>query len=387
MRICHVITKPELGGAQLTTLNILLGLPKECYDISFITSPRGILSRDFSAIKGARPHFSAFLVRHINPIVDIIALIHIYLIYRTQKYNIIHTHSSKAGVLGRWAAFLYNLTYGRRMEGEECKIVHTVHGWPFNDYQPPILKKLFIFLERLTANFTTKIICVSKSDIKTGLKYKIAPIEKFVFIRYGIPLTKFKRPIANRLEKRKELGINNSDPVIGMIACLKPQKSPLDFIKACIRIYEKEPNTNFLLVGDGPLKKKCKKALMRTSLNGRFVFAGWRRDVSEILDILDVVVLTSKWEGMPIAIIEALCKGKPVVVTDTGGTRELVRSGVTGYLTQPGSHEETADRIMKILKDRESLIEISKNTSASIDCSFDARNMVSELDKLYRSLL
>lgn len=377
MRVCHVITKPELGGAQLTTLNILSNLPRNKYDISFITSPRGLLSREFADLEGVSSHFSLFLVRHINPIADILAFIHIFLIYRAQKYNIIHTHSSKAGILGRWAAKFAKIP---------C-IIHTVHGWSFNGYQPAVVRSFFIFLERITAKFTTKIICVSKSDFETGLKYKIAPREKFVFIKYGIPLTTFKKPPTNRSEKRKELGIDNGDPVVGMISCLKPQKSPLDFIKACIRIYEKVPNINFLLVGDGSLKKRCKKTLARTPLNGRFVFTGWRRDISEILDILDVVVLTSKWEGMPVAIIEALCKGKPVVVTDTGGARELVRNGVTGYLTQPGSHEETADRVIKVLKDRRSSIEMGKNASASIGYSFDARNMISELDKLYGGLL
>lgn len=376
MRVCHVITKPELGGAQLTTLNILSNLPKDKYDISFITSPRGLLSREFADLEGVNSHFSLFLVRHINPIADIIAFIHIFLIYRSQKYNIIHTHSSKAGILGRFAARFAKIPY----------IVHTVHGWSFNDCQPVIVKSFFIFLERITAKFTTKIICVSESDLEIGLRYKIAPREKFVFIKYGIPLTEFRRHALNRLEKRKELGIDNADPVVGMISCLKPQKSPLDFVKACVKIYEKNPNTNFLLVGDGILRRNCKKILAPTPLNGRFIFAGWRRDVSEILDILDLVVLTSKWEGMPIAIIEALCKGKPVVVTDTGGTRELVRNGVTGYLTQPGSYEELADRVIEILRDKKSFAEMSRNALLSIDDSFDARRMVDDVDRLYRRL-
>ncbi len=384
MRVCHLITKPELGGAQLTTLSILSNLPKDKYNISFITSPRGFLSQEFSALKG---HFVPFLVRHINPIADIIAFIHIFLIYRSQKYNIIHTHSSKAGILGRLAALLYNLT--RRLcnvECVKCNVVHTVHGWSFNDYQHPIVKNLFIFLERIAARFTTRIICVSKSDIEKGLKYKIAPRDKFVLIKYGIPLAEFKKPVVNILEKRKELGIKNQDPVIGMISCLKPQKSPLDFIKASVRICEKMPDTNFLLVGDGVLKNRCKKALAPTPLNGRFIFSGWRRDVSEILDIMDVVVLTSKWEGMPIAIIEALCKGKPVVVTDTGGTRELVQDGINGYLAQPGSYEEIADKTIKILKDKQHFSVMAENASASIDERFDSATMVNEVDRLYRSL-
>jgi len=266
------------------------------------------------------------------------------------------------------------------------RIVHTVHGWPFNDYQNAILKNFYIFLERLTAKFTTKIICVSEKDLETGLRHRIAPKDKFTIIKYGIPLAEFRRPSGNIAEKRKELGIRNSDPVIGMISCLKPQKSPMDYVKACIEIYKEIPNVNFLLIGDGVLKKRCKEALSSTPLNGRFIFAGWRRDVSDILDILDIAVLTSKWEGMPISIIEALCKGKPSIITDVGGARELVREEVNGFLMQPGSHKETAKKVSALLKNKEQLKEMSKRATLSIDNSFDLKNMLNAVDRLYRSL-
>jgi len=377
MRVCHVITKPELGGAQLSTLNILSRLPRDKYDISVITSPKGILSPDFRNIPKVKSYFSPFLVRAMNPILDILAFMHIYLIYRRNKYNIVHTHSSKAGIIGRWAA---------RFKRVPC-IIHTVHGWSFNDHQGTTLRRFFIFLERVTARFTTKIICVSKKDIETGLRYRIAPKEKFVFIKYGIELSEFRKPSNNKLQKKKELGINNNDPVVGMISCLKPQKSPLDYVRACIKIYEKMPDVNFLLVGDGVLRRKCERLLSTTSLNGRFIFTGWRRDVSEILDVLDVVVLTSKWEGMPISIIEALCKGRPVVTTDVGGSCEIIKDGSSGYLTQVGSYEDVAQKVLKILKDDSSLIRMKKEAFLSIDDSFGLDRMVNEIEVLYTKLI
>jgi glycosyltransferase involved in cell wall biosynthesis len=376
MRICHVITKPELGGAQLSTLNILANLPKDKYDVSLITSPKGMLSSDFRNLKGVSTIFCPFLIRPINSIFDILGLIHIYLIYRCRAHKIVHTHSSKAGLIGRWAARIARVPV----------IVHTVHGWSFNDYQPLILKWLYILLERLTARFTTKIICVSNRDIGMGLRYKIAPKDKFVLIKYGIPLEEFRKPPVNNSQKRKELGINNSGPIVGMISCLKPQKAPMDYIKAAINIYNDMPGVNFLLVGDGVLKEKCIKLLSRTPLNGRFVFSGWRRDIPEILDILDVVVLTSKWEGMPISIIEALSKGCPVVITNVGGAEELVKDGISGYLTKPGSYEEVAMKVLKILKDRNTFIKMSEAASLSIDESFDIKNMVNSIDTFYGTL-
>lgn len=374
MRICHVITKPELGGAQITTLNLVLNLPKDKYDISLITSSRGILKQDFKKIADAKVYFLPFLIRAINPIVDILAFIHIYLIYRSNKHDLIHTHSSKAGIIGRWAARFAKIKI----------IIHTVHGWSFNDYQPLILKRLYIFLEKITARFTAKIICVSENDIKTGLRYKIAPREKFVLIKYGIPLEKFRKKEINKERKRKELGIRNNGPVVGMISCLKPQKSPEDYVRAAIKIYDAMPGVNFLLAGNGILRNRCKNILKHSGIDGRFIFAGWRKDISEILDILDVFVLTSKWEGMSVAMIEALSKGKPAVVTDAGGAIELVKDGVSGYVTKPGAYEETAGRVVTMLKDKSLLSSMGREAELSIDESFDIKNMARNVDRLYQ---
>jgi len=387
MRICHVITKPELGGAQLSTLNLISHLPKDDYQVSIITSPNGILKYEFKNLKNVTTYFSYFLIRPLNPIVDILALIHIFNIYMSKRFKIIHTHSSKAGIIGRWAALLCNITRClSQVTSHKSQVIHTVHGWSFNDYQPLLVKRFYIFLEKLTAAFTAKIICVSKRDIETGLRYKIAPREKFVLIKYGIPLYQFKDSKYGRAEKKRELGINNDDPVIGMISCLKPQKSPLDYIKACIDIHKSIPGVNFLLIGDGALKRKCRSELNKSPLNGRFIFTGWRRDISEILDIIDIVVLTSKWEGLSIAIIEALSKGKPIVATDAGGVRELVEDGVTGYITRPGKYKDTADRVLSMLKDRGSFLKMREQASGSIDDSFDIKAMAHNVDNLYRSL-
>ncbi len=387
MRICHVITKPELGGAQLSTLNLISSLPKDKYQVSIVTSSAGLLKQKFKSLENVTAHFSPFLTRPVNPIVDILALIHIFFIYRCNRFKIIHTHSSKAGIIGRWAALLYNKTRcWWRVKGEGCILLYTVHGWSFNDYQALLVKRFYIFLERITALFTTKIICVSKKDIETGLKYKIAPAGKFALVKYGIPLYQFRNSNCNKADKKRELGINNNDPVIGMISCLKPQKSPLDYVKACADVYNKIPNINFLLIGDGVLKKRCKSELSKCSLNGRFIFTGWRRDVSDILDIIDIVVLTSKWEGTPIVIIEALSKGKPVVATDAGGGRELIKDGVTGYITRPGQYRDTSDKLLSILKDKYSLLKMSREAAKSIDDSFDIKVMAHNIDNLYRSL-
>jgi glycosyltransferase involved in cell wall biosynthesis len=146
------------------------------------------------------------------------------------------------------------------------------------------------------------------------------------------------------------------------------------------------PNINFLLIGDGVLKKRCKAELDKSSMNGRFIFTGWRRDVSDILDIIDIVVLTSKWEGLPIAIIEALSKGKPIVATDVGGIRELLKDRISGYITKPGKYKDVANRILDILKDKDLFFKMREEADKSIDDSFDINAMAYNIDNLYRNL-
>jgi len=382
-----VITKLELGGAQLSTINLISNLPNDKYQLSIITSHKGQLKQELKGLKNVSVYFSPFLTRPINPILDILAFAHIYKIYMSNRFKIVHTHSSKAGIIGRWAGVLYNINQRWfQVTGSRLQVVHTVHGWSFNNYQCAVKKWLFIYLEKITAIFTSKIICVSKRDIETALRYRIAPRGKIALIKYGIQLHQFKNSTCDTKKKKRELGINNNDTVIGMISCLKPQKSPLDYVRACIGVYNKRKDVNFLLVGDGVLRKACESEISRSSINGRFVFTGWRMDISDILDIIDIAVLTSRWEGLPIAIIEALSKGKPVVATDAGGSRELVKEGVTGYITRPGRYQDITDRVLGILADKDLFSKMRSEAAGSIDDSFDVKAMAENIENLYRSL-
>ncbi|MFH1478522.1 MAG: glycosyltransferase family 4 protein [Candidatus Omnitrophota bacterium] len=376
MKVCHIITKPELGGAQLSTLSLLKNLPKDKYELSIITSSRGTIKDDFERLLGVKVFMLLLLVRHINPILDILVSINIWLIYITHKYDIVHTHSSKAGILGRFTAKLAGVQH----------IYHTVHGWPFNDYQNLFIKKVYILLERICSLFTEKIICVSNSDIDLGLKHKIAPKEKFILIKYGIDLARFKNNTTDVSSKRRELGILNNDPIVGMISCLKPQKSPQDYIKASLDIYKNIDKVNFLLIGDGRLRPLCEKLLKDSSLDVRFKMLGWRRDIKEIIDLMDISILTSKWEGLPMAVIESLVKGCVVVATDTGGVRELVRDGETGFITKKGNPSEIASRVVYLLKDIEQLDAMKNKAKASMDDSFCISRMVKDTDLLYRGV-
>jgi Glycosyltransferase len=235
-----------------------------------------------------------------------LALIEIRRFIKDNNIDIVHTHSSKAGILGRFAA---------RLAKAEI-VLHTVHGWPFNDYQRLITKKFFIWLEIIAARFTDKLIVVSDYDSQIGLNNNIAEDSKYLLIRYGIDYAQFNiRDDAIR----KELGIKPDDLAVGMVGCFKPQKSPQDFIRLAFLLQPDLSRVKFILVGDGALRKKIEKLILKLNLQNKVFLTGWRRDIPRILSAIDVFILTSLWEGLPISVLEAMACGKPVVATKYGG--------------------------------------------------------------------
>jgi glycosyltransferase involved in cell wall biosynthesis len=375
IKILYIITKLELGGAQKQLLELIRNLDKDKYTIFLFTAREGILIKDAESIPCLKIKKSIFLERPINPLRDIFALIEIYLFIRKIKPQIVHTHSSKAGILGRLASRFAKVKI----------IIHTVHGWSFNDYQFWLLRWFFIGLERLTAQFTTRLIVVSHYDRDKGLRNKIGTEDKYVLIHYGINYEDFD--IEPDLNLKKELKIDQRDLVVGMIACFKPQKGIFDFIKSAYRVAQEFPQVKFLLVGDGILRPKIEKLIIRFKIEDKFILTGWRRDIPKILSIMDIFVLTSLWEGLPIVVLEAKASKKPVVATDTGGIREIIKNLNDGFLVNRGKIEEIAQRIILLLKDKRMREKIKETTKFSLDHRFSLSQMLKDTDGLYNQLL
>lgn len=377
MHICHIITKPELGGAQLTTLNLVSELSKQArYEISFISSDSGLLVLDFIKIPNVKKFLLSSLKRNIDPIRDILNLYKMYRILKTQKCELVHTHSSKAGILGRLAARIARTRV----------VVHTIHGWSFNEYQNILVKRFFIILERIAALWSTKIICVSERDIATGLKYRIANKDKFALIRYGILIEEFQNSNVDIYRKRTEFGITNQGPIVAMISCLKPQKSPLDYIRAISIVQKDIPKANFLIIGDGILRPKVLKLANTLGLDSSLLFKGWRRDIPEIMSVIDVLVLSSLWEGFPVVFLEAMASGKPVIATDVGGAKEVIRDGIDGFLVPPKDYKSLAEKIKTILTEDGLCKKMGQNFKSRLDSSYHLQNMVREVERLYQDL-
>lgn len=375
INLLYVITKLELGGAQKQLLSLITLLDRRGYNVFLFTEKNGLLVHKALSIDGLVVGRSKWLERPINPLKDFFALIEICRFVKKNKIKLVHTHSSKAGILGRWAA---------ELAGAET-IIHTVHGWSFNDYQPWLRKKFFVWLERLTARFTDRFIVVSRCDKQRGLTNRIGTEDKYKLIPYGIDYTEFSGVQGQGI--RSELGIGSQDLVIGMIACFKPQKCPQDFIKLAHLVNQTMPNVKYVLVGDGILRKQIERLILKFSLQKQVILTGWRSDIAKILSAIDVFVLTSLWEGLPVTVLEAMAASRPVVASNTGGIAEVIKEGENGFLTLCRDINNMSERLIALLKNEALRKQISQNTKNSLGFDFSIENMVRNTQVLYENLI
>ena len=372
--VLYVITKLELGGAQKQLLSLIRHLDRVRFSPFLFTAKDGLLVSEAEQIEGLTLIKSESLGRSINLWRDLLAIIEICRCIKKNKITIVHTHSSKAGILGRLAA---------KLSGAKV-ILHTVHGWPFHDYQPGIIRKLFLGLERFAAKFTDKIIVVSGYDKEKGIANRVTAKDGYVLIHYGIVYADFTGDLR---DVRKELEISPDDLVVTNISCFKPQKSPLDFIRLAALIAPLFSQIKFLLVGDGVLRVKVERLIKKLNLEKQVVLTGWRRDIPEILAASDVLVLNSRWEGLPVVVLEALSSGCPVVATATGGVAEVVLEGRTGFLIKPGDIFRMQERLSVLLKSADLRKEMGENGRESLGSNFSLEEMVRNHQDLYADCL
>ncbi len=379
VHVVHIITKLELGGAQQNTLFTIAHLDRGRFRAYLITNPEGILVPEILTLKGVKTFFIPELIREINPLKDLRALFKIKKVLQVIKKNhspmIVHTHSSKAGILGRW---------GARFARADA-IIHTIHGFGFHDYQSLPLRSFLIFLEKITALITDMFIAVSKANIKKGVESGIFPKQKTTLIRSGIELKDFTAIKGKRQEKKKSLGVEPDLPLVTMIGCLKPQKAPLDYVEVAYQVLQQR-EARFILVGDGELREKVEKRAIRLGLGDRFKFLGWRRDIPAILFATDIFVLTSLWEGLPRVLPQAMALGIPIVATDVDGTPEAVIHNVNGFVVKPRDTKAMAKKIIYLLDHPQEAKEMGREGKKMVR-EFDIRRMVREQENLYLKLL
>ncbi|MEI8218651.1 MAG: glycosyltransferase family 4 protein [Elusimicrobiota bacterium] len=377
IKICHIITKLELGGAQQNTLYTLRHLSRELYMPFLIAGTGGLLDHEAASDTSFTTYFIPELVRSVLPWGDCIAAVKIWKILRDQKPAVVHTHSSKAGILGRWAAWCAGVPV----------IIHTVHGFGFTDQQRPPVRLLFIFAEWLTVLITDTLIVVATEDKKKGLANGIGCEDKYMVIRSGIDIQSIKTALVDREAVRREFAISPTAAVISSIGPFKPQKNLADFVRVAAAISARRSDCIFLLVGDGEQRPMLEKMCSDAGITGQVRFLGWRTDTVRILSVTDVFVMTSLWEGLPRSIVEAMCRGIPVVANAVDGVKEIVKNDQTGYLIKPFAIEEMASKIMHLLDEKTLSHSLGDRGRESITSEFDINIMVREQEKLYDALV
>ncbi len=378
-KIAHIITLLEFGGAQQNTLYTVNHLGRAEFTPILIAGRGAYLDRDVPADSTARTYLIGYLRRSINPVYDLCAFIKIYLLIKREKPVIVHTHSSKAGILGRWAAWCARVPV----------IIHTYHGFSFHRYQNFLVHRLYTFIERLTALITDRIICVSSENIEYALFKKIGKKSQYHLIRSGITIAAFRAGSPAPDSVKKDLHIPQGNRVITMTACFKQQKNCIDFVRTAEILLTKSPvqTLTFLLIGEGKLRYAIEKEIIRRGVEKHFILPGWHRDIPGILRITDIFVLTSLWEGLPRAVVEALSAGVPVVANAVDGVREVVRNNFNGYTVKPLDVTTMAEHLNRILTQPPLRATLSRNASTSIGTEFDIDHMVSQQEQLYRELI
>jgi glycosyltransferase involved in cell wall biosynthesis len=291
--------------------------------------------------KGVQPVSIPELGRELSVRDDVLTLAKLYRFFRARRPDIVHTHMAKAGTVGRLAARLAGVPH----------VLHTYHGHVFHGYFSPAKTALFLNVERALARITDRIVTVGEAQRQEIAAYRVAPLNKLVAIPLGLELDAFRHAPQRSGHLRAELGTGADTPLVGIVARLVPIKAHEDFLKAALRVIADHPRAHFLIVGDGERRSELESVVSRGDLRDRVHFLGWRQDLPEIYGDLDVVVLSSLNEGSPVALIEAMAAGRPVVATRVGGVVELIDEGVTGLMVPPRSPEALADAISRVLSD------------------------------------
>lgn len=367
-KLLHLITLSTWGGAQEVVYTLSSHFSGN-YDITVACAPGREL-----IFKLKEKDIKVFEIPHLKRgpdlVNDIIAFTEIYKFIKKGKFDIIHCHSSKAGILGRLAAKLAGVP----------KIYFTVHGWGFYNEEYGKLKKIMIFAEKAAAKVSTKIICVSGNDKDYGIKNKIAPESKFIVINNGViwDVQEKKRTL------RKEINAPQ-DIIFGMVARLSYPKNPMLFLHAAEVIVAKYKNAKFVLIGDGLYSYDCKSFVDNNKLNNQIFLFGFRNDVKENLKDLDVFVLISRFEGLPISIIEAMHASLPIIASNVGGVKELVEDGKNGFLINPESKEDLIKKLEFFMENPEKIKEMGGKSYCIGRERFSVEKMAEGYKELYES--
>lgn len=378
IKVLLLIARLNIGGSALQVIDLTKLLDKEKFEVSLVTGCEGKDEGNMLSLLGeqeVRPVIVPELGRKISLLDDLKAFVKLFLLIRYEKPDIVHTHTAKAGTLGRLAA---------KLAGAPI-IIHTFHGHIFHGYFSPLKTKTFLLIERFLSLFTSRIITISPAQREEILGLGIGNKKKVVCIPLGFDLSGFLDCQEKRGELREELGLSRDHLLIGIIARLVPIKGHTYFFEAAKMILDQTKEARFIVVGDGELREELKSLVKRLKIEEATFFLGFRSDLDRIYAGLDLIVLSSLNEGLPTAIIEAMASAKPVVSTRVGGVVDLIEDGVNGLLVPPENPSQLASACLEILCDQEKARKMGREGRRR-SFQFELSRLIKDIEVLYEEL-
>ncbi|HLB49583.1 MAG TPA: glycosyltransferase family 4 protein [Anaerolineales bacterium] len=363
IRVLRIIARLNIGGPALHVTHLARGLNPARFETMLVTGQVGPGEGDMSDLaRGLNWRVIPELGRELAPTADAITLIKLWGLIRRFRPHIVHTHTAKAGAVGRVAA---------RLAGVPL-VVHTFHGHTFRGYWGPFGSRAVVAIEQMLARLTDRLIAVSDRVRDDLIEFRIGPPEKIAAIPVGLDLEPFAQ-----MERSP-----SEEPIVGIVGRLVPVKNHALFLEMARRLICGGFPGRFVVVGDGELRGELEESTV--DLGDRVAFTGWRRDLPQVYSQLSVVVNTSINEGTPVALIEAMAAGVPVVATAVGGAPDVVRPGETGWLAPGGDADALAESVKAALRDDG---RIAARAQAEVLERYSKERLIRDVEKLYESLI
>ncbi len=377
-RVLRIIARMNIGGPAIQASLLSDGLDPDRYETCLVTGTTGPAEGDYLELTGRRlSNITTVpaLGREIELLSDVAAYRQVAALIREFRPHIVHTHTAKAGLVGRLAA---------RRAGVPV-IVHTFHGHVLRGYFSRPKEALFIRAERALASITTRLVTVSDQIRRDLLALGIGRADRFDVVRLGLDLSRYEHADARTGELKRELGLPPDARAVGIVARLVPIKAHETFLEMAAIVARARPDTVFLIVGDGERRAALEDTARALGILERTRFLGWRADLDRVYADLDAVVLTSRNEGSPVALIEAMAAGRPVVSTRAGGVPELV--GDAGLLADIDDAPELAAAVQRVLGDPVLALQLGRHARCRVVPAFSHERLIADIDGLYQRLL
>jgi glycosyltransferase involved in cell wall biosynthesis len=387
-RIARIITRLNIGGPSIQAARLTTLLEERGYHTRLVHGRLGAGEGDMTDLVVAHGDvvFVPSLCRPVAPFDDLRTLLRLLRQFRAFRPQIVHTHMAKAGLLGRLAAAAYNVTRG---SSPRARVVHTYHGHVLEGYFSPLLSRVFIAFERMMSRGTDRLIAISPAIGRELLRtFRIGREPQYSVIPLGFDLSAFAAiDDAARIAARNALGLTPDQAVITTVGRLTAIKQPQLFLEVVARLKQRQAPVVALVAGDGELRNDLSAQAAALGIAGHVRWLGWRRDLATIYAATDVFLLTSRNEGTPVALIEAMASGVASVSTDVGGVSDVIDSPETGSTVPPGDVSGLVAAVERLLDNQGLRRSVGEKARARVLEKFGIDRLVRDIDAMYRELL